>query len=245
MNVRQLRVAVFSIDSAVGKGCYCLMKISVTLIVVAIGFALAIGCRPGDGKTAENKRVPVTSATALKLGPEQLTKVIDEFESEAGQDYAAILYATARRIKTEQALARRDLELVLQLDVWRKALADCRVGSCSLASMYGHGAARDCAPLEDFLADLAKHLPLAKGKGSVKAARQIDRAIAFIKKLNLSHGQDLDPEAWAKKRFSTEVAGVTEYWKHLKELIKDVPEAEANKISAFAVESLDWLKEMQ
>jgi hypothetical protein len=228
------------------------MKISVTLIVITIGFALACGCRSGDTENAEDKRVPVTLDTALKLGSWQLTKVVDVGESEAGQDLAARLYATAKRIETEHALARRDLELVLQLDVWREALADCRVGSCDLAriyfgggTMYGHGATRDGAPLEDFLADLAKRLPLAEGKGSAKAARQIDGAIAFIKSLNLVHGQDLEPEEWAKTRFPAEVARVTEHWDHLKELIKDVPEAEANQISAFAVESLNWLKEMQ
>jgi hypothetical protein len=226
------------------------MKLSVKSTVIIIGFALIGGCRPGNTENVEDKRVPVTLATALKLGPDKLTKVIDEHQSEAGKDWAAKLYATAKRIETEHALAQRDLELVLQLNVWREALADCRVGSCNLArtyfsggTMYGHGARRDCAALEDFLAGLAKRLPLAEGKGSTKAAKQIDDAIAYIKNLDPAHGEDSESIERAKVRLPAEVEGVTEYWDHLKDLIKDIPEAEANKIADFAVKSLRWLKD--
>ncbi len=223
------------------------MTFSVKATAAAVVFALAIVCQSAGAKNACETNSPVTLATALKLGTEKLTKITGE--SECGQDFAARLYATAKRIETEHALARRDLELVLQLDVWREALSKCRVGSWDLAyyyhgggTMWGHGAARDCAPLEDFLAGLAKRLPFADGKGSVKAAKQIDDAIAFIKKIK-PHGEDAESTEGSKAQFHAEVEQVTGYWDHLRYLIKEIPADEAKRIVAIAGDSLRWLRD--
>lgn len=222
------------------------MKITVSLTAIIIGSALAIGCRPGDTENNTKQRDAVTLSAALKLGSDRLTKIVDVGESEAGQDYAARLYAAAKRIETEHALAGHDMELVLQLDAWRKALSDCRVGSYDLAAvhfgggtMHGHDAMRDCVPLETFLAGLAKRLPLAHGNGSARAAKQIDDTIAFIENFKQANRQDMGTEGG----FAEKMERITGYWMHLKCLLRDIPEGEADKIAAFAVESLDCMKD--
>jgi hypothetical protein len=194
----------------------------------------------------DGKKGPLTQNQALKLGPEKLTAYTNE--SEAGQDQAAFLYATAKQIQTEQALALKDLEQVVTLREWRDAITKCRQGAFSLAyiyngggTMYSHAGARDGAMVEDFLADFAKSLPLPQGKGSAKVVKKIDDNIAFIKTLNLADaGIDADKEAKAK--LSAEASEVIQHWESLKYLIQEIPAAEAMKVVVFATGSLDWLK---
>lgn len=194
------------------------------------------------------KKGPVTLSKALKLGVEELTEYTDP--SEVGQDRAAHLYATAKRVETEHALALKNVALVITLDEWRQTISDCRQGSTSLAyivngggTMYSHGAARDCAELEDFMAVLAKRLPIAEGKGDAKANKQIDDAIAFIKKLKTFESGDAKEDKEAKASLAAEVAKVTEHWTSLKYMISEIPTEDAKRIATFAVDSLSWLKE--
>jgi len=205
-------------------------------------------CLPLAAQDGGGKKAPLTLATALKLGPAGLTKFTNA--SEAGQDRAAGLYATAKRIETEQALARRDLTLVPDLDSWRETLAQVRGGSCTLAylvngggTMYSHGAARDCAPLEDFLAALATRLPLAEGKGDAKAAKQVDDALAFLRKLKAAEGATARSPEEEKARFAKEVKIIAQQWEALKARLGEIPAGEARRIATFAVESLGWLKQ--
>jgi len=76
----------------------------------------------------DEKKEPLTISQALKLGEEGLTEYTGL--SEVGQDQAAELYATAKRITTEQALGQKNLQLVLDLDGWRQVISRCR-RSCS------------------------------------------------------------------------------------------------------------------
>ena len=215
------------------------MQLSIRSSTITILFALFIVFPSAAAQHSDATNHPITQAVALKLGPGQLTRFVDS--SEAAQDYAAQLYATAKRLETEQALARRDLELVPQLDEWRQALGKCRVGSWELAgwvhgggTLWYHSGARDCTDQEEFLADLAKRLPLAEGKGSLTAAKQIDTAIAFMKKVQPYNDS---------KEYRAVVRKVTKDWEHLKVLIRDIPASEARKIASFAIASLDCLKE--
>jgi len=197
------------------------------------------------GNAEENP--PLTSALALKLGTDGLSKYTGE--SEAGQDQAARLYAAARRLKTENALAQKDLAQVLVLDSYRDVLSRCRAGFCELAyivngggTMYSHGEARDCASVEDFLADVARQLPFAEGKGSAKANAKIDGAIAFLKTLEIS---DADADKEAAANLDAVRARVIGHWEDLKYSIADIPAKQADKIAAFAEDSLSWLKPEQ
>ena len=198
-----------------------------------------------DGGT---KPAPLTLSRALKLGPEKLAEQTDG--SEAGQDRAAHLYAAAKRIETESALAQRDLEQVVVLDSWRDAISACRRGSCSLAyivngggSMYSHGQARDCAEVEDFLAVFAKSLPLPEGKGSAKAAKQAEGAISFLKNLKIFESGDADADKKSRADLADEVKRVSEAWEKLKYMIGELPSEQAVKVASFAANSLGWLKE--
>ena len=195
-----------------------------------------------------SKAAPLTQSRALKLGPEKLAEQTDG--SEAGQDHAAHLYATAKRIETESALAQRDLEQVVVLESLRDVISACRRGSCSLAyivngggTMYSHAQARDGAEVEDFLASIAKSLPLPEGKGSEKAAKQIDDAITFLKKLEIIETGDNDADKKSRADLAEEVKRVSEAWESLKYTMSELPAEQAAKMAAFAVKSLGWLKE--
>jgi len=193
------------------------------------------------------KKDPLTLSTALKLGPDKLTTYTDE--SEAGQDHAAELYATAKRVQTEQALAQRNLQLVVDLQEWRQAISECRKDAFLLASiingggtLYSHGANRDGVALENFLGALAKRLPLAEGKGDPKATKVIDDTIALIKNLKPDRG-DAESDNQAKADLAGEVKRVTEFLTNFKYLIEQIPAEEAKRIANFAVGTTGWLKE--
>ena len=194
---------------------------------------------------SEAKPAPLTMAKALKLGPEKLTDFTNP--SEAGQDQAAQLYAMAKRIETEHALAQKNLEMVAVLDEWRGIISRCRMDSCHLAglvngggTMYSHGANRDAAQVEDFLAGLVRRLPFAAGKGDPAAAKQLEEAIKFLKTL-----KPADPEAAGENKAAlTEgIREATGHWEALKAMVSEIPAADAKRIAAFTVKSLGWLKE--
>lgn len=191
---------------------------------------------------------PVPLAQALKLGPEKLTKFTDE--SEAGMDAAAILYATAKRVATERELAEKDVHLVLQLDTWRDAINECRESAYSLGyivngggTMYSHGSARDQADLEDFLASFAKTLPLAMGKGSPKAKKKFDEALAVMKTLKVFESGDPASDKEARTNLTNEVKRVSQSWETLQSMCEELPAEQAMQVAAFATDVLKLLKE--
>ncbi len=216
-------------------------------LIVFITFASLI-CQLASAQNADEKKQPLTMAKALKLGVEDLTQYTDQ--SEAGQDNAAHLYATAKRIETEHALAQRDLRQVIEMSHWRTVLAKCRNGSCNAAyiingggTMYPHAANRNGAALEDFLAELAKRMPLNVGKGDPKADKEIDENIAFLKKIKPLENGDTDSGKTAKAELAAIVKDQEEHWTELKSMLQKVPADDAKKIVAIAADSMNWLKE--
>lgn len=208
----------------------------------------ALVCHSIIAQNADDQKKPLTLAKALKLGVEDLTQYTDQ--SEAGQDNAAYLYATAKRIETEHTLAQRDLLQVSELDRWRSVLAKSRNNCCYAAylvngggTMFTHAAHRNCAALEDFLADLAKRLPLKKGKGDSKAEKEIDETLIYFKKLKPIDGADAETDKSAKADLAAHVKELVEHWTELKEMIHDVNADDARKIVAIAADSLAWLKD--
>jgi hypothetical protein len=200
-----------------------------------------------SAQEGEDKPKPVTLSMALELGPEKLTKYTDE--SESGQDMAADLYAIAKRLETENALAKKDLSLVGELNYWRETLSNCRKGSLSLASfingggtMYSHASNRDGSLIEDFLSSFAKRLPLKEGEGDPKANKQIDAAIAQIKKLKGADSGDDQSNKEMGALMEAERADTIDEWENLKMMISSVSAEEATKIVKFAADSLKWLK---
>lgn len=185
----------------------------------------------------DEKKEPLTISQALKLGEEGLTEYTGL--SEVGQDQAAELYATAKRITTEQALGQKDLRLVLDLDGWREVISRCRRSCTSIGyitngggTMSGHQATRDSVAVEDFLAEMSKTLPLPEAKGDPKALEVIDRTIALIKKLKADRNQ--------KSELAERVKSATESWTNLRHMIAEIPAENAKKIAYFATDPVSW-----
>src|SRR5262249_41087943 len=131
-------------------------------------------CGSVFAQDADEKKGPVTISQAMKIGEEGLTEYTGL--SEVGQDEAAELYATAKRITTEQALGQKNLQLVIDLQGWREVISRCRTSCMSLGfitnnggTMSGHQARRDSVAVEDFLSEMSKSLPFPDGKGDPKA----------------------------------------------------------------------------
>ncbi len=188
---------------------------------------------------AEEKKEPLTTAQALKWSEDDWEKYTRL--SEVGQDEAAELRATARRITTEQALGQKDLRLIVELQSWRHALTKVRDSIISMAyfisgggTMYTHGERRDISEVENFLADLSARLPLPTAKGDEKAVRVIEHSIAVLK------GLKAPPDH--KKEFTEELKRATEALTNLKYMVAEIPADEAKKITMFATDGISgWL----
>jgi len=190
---------------------------------------------------------PVTMARALELGVEGLS---ENASSEVGMNRAATLYAIAKRLQTENTLAKRNLELVEELDTLRNLISPCRRGPCELAyivngggTMYSHGAARDVSEVEDFLAGLSKQFPLPSGTGSPKATTKMDAAIIFLQSLKPYESGDAATDKESSVELAAEKQRVIAHWENLKSMIEQIPAAQAEAIAAFADNSLSWLKD--
>lgn len=105
---------------------------------------------------AEEKAMSVPEV--LKHTPEKLAQVLGN-TSEAGEDQAAQLWATAKRIQTESLLGKKSILAVRRLAQWRRILNtwdDLQLQARSIESgggtLWGHMSARNDAWIEDFLA---------------------------------------------------------------------------------------------
>ena len=205
------------------------LTVSLAVVVVMAGFVFA--------QDADEKKAPVTISQALKVGEEGLTEYTGL--SEVGQDQAAELYASAKRITTEQALGQKNLQLVIDLENWREVISKCRKSCMSIGyitngggTMSGHQATRDCVAVEDFLVELSKSLPLPDANGDAKAGNVIDRTIALIKNLKAPREQ--------KSELAERVKGGIEDWTNLKHMLEGIPADDAKKIAFFATDPVSW-----
>ena len=205
------------------------LTVSLAVVVVMAGSVVA--------QDADEKKEPVTMAQALKIGEEGLTEYTGL--SEVGQDQAAELYASAKRITTEQALGQKNLQLVIDLESWREVISRCRKSCMSIGyitngggTMSGHQATRDAVAVEDFLAELSKSLPLPDANGDAKAGNVIDRTIALIKNLKAPREQ--------KSELAERVKGGIEDWTNLKHMLEGIPADDAKKIAFFATDPVSW-----
>jgi hypothetical protein len=125
--------------------------------------------------TAQKETPPaITLAEALKLGPDGIAEKRDDL-SEVGMGAAAVFYATAKRLETENALAAKDLFLVVELDRYRKAIvewdgawSEAMYAASGGGTMWVHLSSHLEAAREDLLATLAKRMPLKAGNATSK-----------------------------------------------------------------------------
>jgi hypothetical protein len=151
---------------------------------------------------AEEAVAPAISyAEALKLGVDGLAAKRGD-ESEAGLDAAALYFATAKRMQTEQKLGAKDLSLVLDLERFREAAREWQDAwyegiyyVSGGGTMWSHMQARSQAELEDTLEEFAKRMPLKPGNATVETLTQWGKLEKVIEKANAS--EDLDPDTKA------------------------------------------------
>jgi hypothetical protein len=172
----------------------------------------------GSGLRGQESGMAVISlAQALKLGPEGLAAKLGD-ESEAGLDTAAVYYATAKRMQTEQALGEKDLRLVLDLDLLREAAAewlDAWYGGMYYVSgggtMWGHMQSRSQAGLEEALAKLAERMPLKPGNATAETLAKWGNLEKVIAKAKVF--EEAEPEM--KALWKTQQKVLKEKWQRL------------------------------
>ena len=185
-------------------------------------------------------------AQALKLGPEGLAAKLGD-ESEAGLDAAAVYYATAKRMQTEQSLGEKDLRLVLDLDLLREAAAewlDAWYGGMYYVSgggtMWGHLQARSQAGLEDALAELAKRMPLKPGNATAETLAKWGKLEKVIAKAKVF--EDAEPEM--KAMWKTQQKVMKEKWERLHYEFQAIDEADVQVLLKVLMPSAEELEGM-
>ncbi len=188
---------------------------------------------------------PVSMELALKLGPQKLIRIVGE--SEAGQDIACELYAAAKRLQTENRLAKQDLRLVTELDWLRRTLGESIDGFCCMSygingggTMYTHAEARNDAALEDFLADFSRR-PSAGGKGDPKSIASLEKLIQYVSKLEIPADTKADAgkemiEAFLKFRRET-----SDSLNILKMTCMECKEDAAKALVEFIISQASWI----
>ena len=101
---------------------------------------------------------PMSVSEVLKHTPEKLAQILGN-TSEAGEDHAAQLWATAKKIETNSTLGKKSVQSVQRLNQWRTVLntwADLTLHAKSIetggGTLWGHLSARNDAWIEEFLA---------------------------------------------------------------------------------------------
>jgi len=185
-------------------------------------------------------------AQALKLGPEGLAAKLGD-ESEAGLDAAAVCYATAKRMQTEQSLGEKDLRLVLDLDLLREAAVewlDAWYGGMYYVSgggtMWGHLQARSQAGLEDALAELAKRMPLKPGNATAETLAKWGKLEKVIAKAKVF--EDAEPEM--KAMWKTQQKVMKEKWERLHYEFQAIDEADVQVLLKVLMPSAEELEGM-
>lgn len=185
-------------------------------------------------------------AQALKLGPEGLAAKLGD-ESEAGLDAAAVYYATAKRMQTEQSLGEKDLRWVLDLDLLREAAAewlDAWYGGMYYVSgggtMWGHLQARRQAGLEDALAELAKRMPLTPGNATAETLAKWGKLEKVIAKAKVF--EDAEPEMKAMWKMQQKV--MKEKWERLHYEFQAIDEADVQVLLKVLMPSAEELEGM-
>jgi len=185
-------------------------------------------------------------AQALKLGPEGLAAKLGD-ESEAGLDAAAVYYATAKRMQTEQSLGEKDLRWVLDLDLLREAAAewlDAWYGGMYYVSgggtMWGHLQARSQAGLEDALAELARRMPLKPGNATAETLGKWGKLEKVIAKAKVF--EDAEPEM--KAMWKTQQKVLKEKWERLHYEFQAIDEADVQVLLKVLMPSAEELEGM-
>lgn len=160
-------------------------------------------------RSQESAPPAVSAVEALQLGAEGIAAKRGD-ESEAGLGFASLFYAAAKRLETENALAARDITLVVDLGRYREAIAawDLAWGDAMYAfsgggSMWVHLASHREASREEMLAKLAQRMPLKAGAATAETLARWAKIGQTIEAAEIS--PDADPElkaGWEQQKQS-------------------------------------------
>lgn len=191
---------------------------------------LAIAALPAASRADEK---PLSVAEVLKHTPAELAQKLGD-ASEAGEDRAAQIWATAKRAETDSRLGKTSVQAMQRLDEWRGVInqwQDLKLRARAIASgggtMWSHLSARNDAHIERFLAKHAAALS-AKRKAPTKPyesdyLQQLNRTIdAGVKELG-DHMPELKTMAASAKE------ELKNTYSHLQYLLATLPESELKK----------------
>jgi len=154
---------------------------------------------------------PVLSVDqVLEIGIDDLAKKLGDM-SEAGEDSAAQLWASAQRIRTESKLGKSSVQGVQRLSEWRGVLSrwcGAAIYSSSIDSMggslYAHITNRNVARIEAFFAKHYRELSTESKHGRPCELDFNKRALSNIKKgLEEFDEDDESSQAFAKRLTDT------------------------------------------
>jgi hypothetical protein len=150
---------------------------------------------------------PITAAEAVKLGVEGIAEKRGD-TSEVGYASAAVSYAAAKRLETENALAERDVSLVVDLDHYRHIIADwdmawaeAMYAAAGGGTMWARLPAHLEASGEEMLAKLAKRLPLKEGGASPETLTKWNKVGKIIEKAPVpEYADDTTKAGWKEQK---------------------------------------------
>ena len=130
---------------------------------------IAVLCNATHPIDAQEK--PMSIIEVLKHTPEELAQKLGN-SSEAGEDYAAQLWTSAKRAQTDATLGKTSVQAIQRLNQWRQALnswQDLKLHARSIksggGSMWGHLSARNDTNIAAFLAKHATTLSAEPAEG--------------------------------------------------------------------------------
>ncbi len=173
-----------------------------------VGAALSVlSLPPIHAQEEAAPSIPLTEA--VKLGVEGIAEKRGD-TSETGYANAAITYAAAKRLETENALAARDMAFVVDLDhlrdvisgwdvAWSEALYAAAGGGTMWARLPAHLEASG----EEMLAKLAKRMPLKPGSASPETLARWNKVGKIIEKASVPEFADETTRAgWKNQKDS-------------------------------------------
>jgi hypothetical protein len=150
---------------------------------------------------------PITAAEAVKLGVDGIAEKRGD-QSEVGYANAAVTYAAAKRLETENALAARDVSLVVDLDHfrdiianWDMAWSEAMYAAAGGGTMWARLPAHLEASGEEMLAEFAKRLPLKEGGASPETLAKWNKVGKIIEKAPVpEYADDTTKAGWKEQK---------------------------------------------
>ncbi len=180
---------------------------------------------------AEEK--PMSISEVLKHTPEQLAEKLGN-RSEAGENHAARLWASAKRVETDYVLGKTSIQAVQRLNEWRELLntwQDLKLQARAMESgggtMWNHMSARNDAWIEMFLAKHVTSLSAQpKGNGKKFETDYLKTINARIDAGVKEFGKDME---YIREQSAPLKAELKNTYSYLQYMLKTLPDGPVKK----------------